>query len=190
MTKINNTVPKRSVPMWTQVIIWGLLIVLLIIVGLGLNRAQKGTVQPGNKIPDFTLLLFKGYEYEGSSEIKISDLRGRVVVLNFWASWCKPCEQEAAELQQVWNANKASGEVIFLGVDYVDTEPQARVYLEKYEIDFYNGPDMGTEISQLFRMKGVPETYFIDREGVLQYVKVGPFASAKEIQSYIDELLK
>ena len=190
MTEIKDTAPKRGVPMWAQAIIWGLLIVLLIIVGLGLNRAQQGTVQPGDKIPDFTLPLFKGYEYEGRSEVKLSDLGGKVVVLNFWASWCKPCEQEAAEMQQAWEANKASGEVIFLGADYVDTEPEARAYLKKFEIDFYNGPDMGTKISQLFRMKGVPETYFIDREGVLQYVKVGPFSSADEIQIHIDELLK
>jgi cytochrome c biogenesis protein CcmG/thiol:disulfide interchange protein DsbE len=190
MTEIKDTAPKRGVPMWAQAIIWGLLIVLLIIVGLGLNRAQQGTVQPGDKIPDFRLPLFKGYEYEGRSEVKLSDFRGKVVVLNFWASWCKPCEQEAAEMQQAWEANEASGEVIFLGADYVDTEPEARAYLKKFEIDFYNGPDMGTKISQLFRMKGVPETYFIDREGVLQYVKVGPFASADEIQIHIDNLLK
>jgi cytochrome c biogenesis protein CcmG, thiol:disulfide interchange protein DsbE len=117
-------------------------------------------------------------------------LRGKVVVLNFWASWCKPCEQEAAEMQQAWKGNETSGEVIFLGADYVDTEPEARAYLTKYGIDYYNGPDMGTKISQLFRMKGVPETYFIDREGVLQYVQVGPFASANEIQIHIDGLLK
>jgi cytochrome c biogenesis protein CcmG/thiol:disulfide interchange protein DsbE len=190
MTETKDTAPKRGVPMWAQVIIWGFLIVLLIIVGMGLSRAQQGTVQPGDKIPDFTLPLFEGYEYEGRDEVKLSDFRGKVVVLNFWASWCKPCEQEAAEIQQAWNANKASGEVIFLGADYVDTEPEARVYLAKYGIDFYNGPDMGTKISQLFRMKGVPETYFIDRAGVLQYVKVGPFTSVDEIQFHIDELLK
>lgn len=190
MTETKDIAPKRVVPMWAQVIIWGFLIVLLIIVGMGLSRAQQGTVQPGDKIPDFTLPLFEGYEYEGRDEVKLSDFRGKVVVLNFWASWCKPCEQEAAEIQQAWNDNKASGEVIFLGADYVDTEPEARVYLAKYGIDFYNGPDMGTKISQLFRMKGVPETYFIDREGVLQYVKVGPFTSVDEIQFHIDELLK
>lgn len=190
MTEIKDTAPKRGVPMWAQAIIWGLLIVLLVIVGLGLQRAQQGTVQPGDKIPDFSLPLFEGYEYEGRSEVKLSDLRGKVVVLNFWASWCKPCEQEAAEMQQAWETNKASGKVIFLGADYVDTEPEARVYLSKYGIDFYNGPDMGTKISQLFRMKGVPETYFIDCEGALQYVQVGPFSSANEIQIHIDELLK
>ena len=181
---------RRGVPLWVQILIWVGLVALLVLVGITLNKRKQGTVQPGDAIPDFTLPLFSGYEYAGRSEIKLSDFSGKVVVINFWASWCKPCEQEAAEIQQAWDANKASGEVIFLGADYVDTEPEARAYLKKFEIDFYNGPDMGTKISQLFRMKGVPETYFIDREGVLQYVKVGPFASADEIQIHIDELLK
>jgi cytochrome c biogenesis protein CcmG, thiol:disulfide interchange protein DsbE len=190
MTEIKDTAPKRGVPLWAQITIWGFLIGLLIVVGLGLKRAQQGTVQPGDTIPDFTLPLFKGYEYQSRGEVKLSDLHGKAVVLNFWASWCKPCEQEAAEMQQAWQNNKASGQVIFLGADYVDTEPEARAYLTKYKIDYFNGPDMGTKVSQLFRIKGVPETYFIDPNGVLQYVQVGPFSSANEIQLHIDSLLK
>ncbi|MBI5841517.1 MAG: TlpA family protein disulfide reductase [Chloroflexi bacterium] len=198
MTETTNTAPesratsagKRGVPAWVQIIVWGLLIALLAIVFVGLRRAQQGTVQPGDKIPDFTLPLFSGYEYEGRSEVKLSDFRGKVVVLNFWASWCKPCEQEAAELQEAWQFYEPDGKVVFLGADYVDTEPEARVYLKKFGITFANGPDMGTKISQMFRIKGVPETYFIDQNGVLQYVKVGPFSSVDEIKSIIDGLLK
>ena len=190
MTETTNTAPKRGVPVWVQIIVWGLLIALLAIVFVGLRRAQQGTVQPGDEIPDFTLPLFSGYEYAGRSEVKLSDLRGKVVVLNFWASWCKPCEQEAAELQEAWQFYEADGKVVFIGADYVDTEPEARVYLKKFGITFANGPDMGTRISQMFRIKGVPETYFIDQNGVLQYVKVGPFSSVDEIKSIIDGLLK
>jgi cytochrome c biogenesis protein CcmG, thiol:disulfide interchange protein DsbE len=189
MTEINNTAPKRGVPLWVQLIIWTLLVGLLVLVGITLNKRQQGSVQPGVEIPDFTMKLFDGYQYEGRSEIKLSDLRGKVVVINFWASWCKPCEQEAAELQQAWNEYAATGDVIFLGVDYVDTEPEARVYLQKFGIDFPNGPDMGTKVSQMFRTTGVPETYFIDQDGVLQYVKVGPFTSADEIRTQIEALL-
>ncbi|GAB4452937.1 MAG: hypothetical protein OHK0041_16520 [Anaerolineales bacterium] len=190
MTEPTNTeVQRKGVPLWVQVIIWVFLAGLLIIVALGLNRAQQGTIQPGQVVDDFTLPLFSGYEYQGASEVKLSDLRGKVVVINFWASWCKPCEQEAAELQRAWEQYEPSGEVIFLGVDYVDTEPEARVYLKKFGITFPNGPDLATRISQYFRIKGVPETYFIDRNGVLQYVQVGPFTSLSQIQNIIDPLL-
>jgi cytochrome c biogenesis protein CcmG/thiol:disulfide interchange protein DsbE len=129
------------------------------------------------------------YEYAGQSEVKLSDFSGQVVVLNFWASWCKPCEQEAAELQEAWTIYEPTGQVVFIGADYVDTEPEARVYLQKYGITFSNGPDMGTRISQLFRIQGVPETYFIDKTGVLRYVQVGPFTSLGAIQAIIDPLM-
>jgi cytochrome c biogenesis protein CcmG/thiol:disulfide interchange protein DsbE len=190
MTESVHAAPRRGVPIWAQVVIFGLLVALLVLVGIGLVRAQQGTVQPGEAIPDFTLQLFSGYELDGRTQVSLSELRGKVVVINFWASWCKPCEQEAPELQRAWEAYQPGGQVVFLGVDYVDTEPEARIYLQKFGITFANGPDLGTRISQMFRIKGVPETYFIDREGVLRYVKVGPFSALEEIQTQIDLLLQ
>ncbi|NTW12825.1 MAG: TlpA family protein disulfide reductase [Anaerolineales bacterium] len=190
MTESTNNAPvRKGVPLWAQVIIWVFLAGLLVIVAMGLNRAQQGTIQPGQVVDDFTLPLFSGYEYEGKSEVQLDDFRGKVVVINFWASWCKPCEQEAADLQRAWEAYEPTGDVIFLGVDYVDTEPEARVYLKKFGITFPNGPDLATRISQYFRIKGVPETYFIDRDGVLHYVQVGPFTSLQQIQNIIDPML-
>ncbi len=180
----------RRVPTWAQSLIWIILAGLLLLVGLGLRRSQEGTVQPGDRIPDFTLTFFSGYEYNGLPKISNSELRGKVVLINFWASWCKPCEQEAPFLEQAWRHYENDGRVVFLGVDYVDTEPQARVFLKKFGNTYPNGPDTGTAISQLFRIKGVPETYFIDQNGVLQYVKVGPFTSVNEIHSILDGIIK
>ena len=185
-----TTEPKRGISLWAQIIIWVFVAALLLLVAVTLKKRQQGTVQPGDTIPDFTLPLFSGYEYQGQSEVKLSDFHGKVVVLNFWASWCKPCEQEAAELQEAWEFYESNGEVIFVGADYVDTEPEARAYLKKFGITFYNGPDMGTKISQTFRIQGVPETYFIDQNGALYYIKIGPFASVDEIKSIIDQKLQ
>ena len=190
MTDSTTTAPRRGVPLWAQIIVWVFLVGLLAIVAMGLSRAQQGTVQPGHKIEEFNLPLFSDYEYEGKNQVTLEELRGKVVVINFWASWCKPCEQEAAELQQAWEEYEPTGQVIFLGVDYVDTEPEARVYLRKFGITYPNGPDLATRISQYFRIKGVPETYFVDQEGVLQYVQVGPFTSIDQIRAQIDPLLK
>jgi cytochrome c biogenesis protein CcmG, thiol:disulfide interchange protein DsbE len=189
MTDSTTPAPRRGVPLWVQIVIWVFLIGLLAIVAMGLRRAQQGTVQPGQKIESFSLPLFSGYELDGQNEIKLENLRGKVVVLNFWASWCKPCEQEAAEMQAAWKEYEPTGKVVFLGADYVDTEPNARVYLKKFGITYANGPDLATKISQYFRIKGVPETYFIDQEGVLRYVQVGPFSSADQIRTQIDALL-
>lgn len=190
MTQPSPEVPpqKKHVPVWAQVLVWIGVIALFGVVALGLRRTQQGTVQVGETAPDFTLTTFPGYDHEGASQVKLSDLKGKIVVINFWASWCKPCEQEANDLEEAWRIYQPEGDVVFLGVDYVDTEPEALGYLEKFDITFTNGADLGTRISQAFRIKGVPETYFIDRDGVIYYIQVGPFQSLSQITSVIDSL--
>lgn len=188
MTEVKPNSPS-AVARWAQIVIWAFLVGLLVLVGFGVSRAYQGTVQPGYKVPDFNLTLFSGYEYYGQSEVAISDLRGKVVFINFWASWCKPCEQEAAVLEEAWKYYQPDGKVVFLGVDYVDTEPEARMFLKKFSNTYPNGPDLGTRISQAFRIQGVPETYIIDTNGILKYVKIGPFLTVDEIRAMIDPLL-
>ena len=188
----DNIIPtssRRGVPLWVQIMVWGVLVGLLVIVAITLNRSQQGTVQPGDKINNFTMTMFTGYEFNSRTQASLSDLNGKVVMINFWASWCKPCEQEAADLRTAWQSYKDDGRVVFIGMDYEDTEPEARAYLEKFNITYPNGPDLGTKVSQLFRIKGVPETYFIDQTGVIRYVKVGPFTSVDQIKSIIDPML-
>jgi cytochrome c biogenesis protein CcmG/thiol:disulfide interchange protein DsbE len=196
MTETSTSAPRRGVPIWAQIIVWVFLLGLLTIVALGLNKAQNRTVtvQPGVVIENFTVPMYEEYQYNGMSEVSLQDLRGKVVVINFWASWCKPCEQEAAEMQQAWTEYEPTGQVVFLGVDYVDTPTSAFVYLKKFGITYPNGEDLNVKlkrpISDYFNIQGVPETYFIDQNGVLQYVQVGPFSSIDQIRAQIDPLLK
>jgi len=168
----------------TKTVIWGALILFLVFIGLGLIRTQRGPASEGEKAPDFTLTTFDGESY------KLADYHGKVVVLNFWASWCKPCELEAAELEAAWQHYKDRNDVIFLGVDYVDTEPEAMAYLHKFNITFPNGPDTGTQISQAYRIRGVPETYIIDQKGIVVFTIKGPFRSTSQIINIIDPLLE
>lgn len=175
---------RRKLPLWVYVVSFTVLIGFLVLIGKQLMNTSSGPIAIGQKVPEITLTTFDG------EVITSEDLAGKVVVLNFWASWCKPCEQEAAELEQAWQMYKGGDQVIFLGVDWTDTEPEARAYLEKFNISYPNGPDLRTRLGDLFRITGVPETYFINPEGELAYVKKGPFISLQEIQTVLDSMIQ
>lgn len=174
---------KRPMPRWLVVLIFVALVGFLAIIGAGLaNSARK--VQVGDALPEFSVVNYD------KSEFHSADAAGKVVVINFWASWCLPCEDEAAELEAAWRLYQPSGDVIFLGVGYSDTEPKALDYLRRFDITYPNTPDFGGRVSQIFRIRGVPETYIYDRQGKLASIKIGPFSSLEEIQAAIDPLLK
>lgn len=181
---------RRGLPIWIQVIVWIVLLGLLAMAAFGLTKLQQGSVKSGESIPNFTLHFFDGYEHQGKKEISMADLKGKVVVLNFWASWCIPCEQEAAPLEAAWKHYSDSDKVVFIGVDYVDTETQARGYLTKFGVSYPNAPDLQTRISPLFRISGVPETYVVDQNGKLAASQIGPFTTEEQIRALIDPLLK
>jgi len=183
-TTPTNITEKKSVLPWGKLLAWLGLFILLAIVAVGLLSSQQGPVTIGSPAPNFTLTTFDG------QQITLEALRGKVVVINFWASWCKPCEQEAADLEAAWRYYEDRGDVVFLGVDWTDTETPAMAYLSKFDITYPNGPDLGTRISQAYRTTGVPETYIVDQNGVLAYIKLSPFLSLAEIKAAIDPLLK
>jgi len=180
---VDEEAQKSTNLKWGRILAWGGLFILMTILALGLVRAQNNIVEIGQKAPDFVLTTFD------DQQIDSRDLLGKVIVMNFWASWCKPCEQEAADLETAWREYQIS-DVIFLGVAWTDTPTESAKYLAKFDITYPNGPDLGTRISQAYNRKmGVPETYIIDQDGILRSIKIGPYTSLSEIQSVIDPLL-
>ena len=91
--------------------------------------------------------------------------------------------EEALMLEETWQyyQSEQPDEVVFLGVAYMDTETAALSFLSDYGVSYANGPDLGGEISSIYQVNSVPETYILDRSGSLQYVKFGPFISEEEI---------
>ena len=183
-----STPPTTARPSrhWWQLAVVALVVALLVTVAVQMRRngpLAAGPVGAGQLAPDFSLSTFDG------GTLALADLRGQVVVINFWASWCKPCEEEAADLENTWRYYQSQGlPVTFLGVDYVDTETEALAYLDRWDITYPNGPDLQTRISQAYRIRGVPETFIVDSSGTLALVKVGPVTEA-ELRSIIDPLL-
>lgn len=162
------------------IITFALILALLGLLAWGLKKAQAGPLDQG-MAPDFTITGYDG------RAVTLSKLRGQVVIVNFWASWCPPCREEAAYLEATWRKYEGKG-VVFIGVDWVDTEKEALAYIDEFDITYLNGPDVGTRAAQAYNIKGVPETFFVAKNGELRGVHIGPL-TAPQLDEKIEELL-
>ena len=138
-----------------------------LLVVLGTATYQKDHVpNPGEKVPDFSGPLMDG------GELGLADLRGKPAVLNFWASWCGPCEDEAPLLQQAYE--EYGDRIAFLGIDIRDARSDAEEFIETHGLTYPSIRDETMEIYADFGLTGQPETFFIDPEGVLVRHVPGP----------------
>jgi len=138
--------------------------------------------QTHDPAPDFELTTFEGETF------KLSDLRGNIVVLNFWAGWCGPCHGEAPVLQATWERYRDQG-VVFVGVAYADHGPSSRAFLDEFGITYLNGPDSETRISDDYDILGVPETIFIDSDGNIAETVIRRM-DREELRTILDRLLQ
>jgi len=154
--------PRRGLSLGSVVLIAGILLTAVVF-GIALARQNQTQPQAG-PAPDFTLTTLDG------ETIRLSDLRGQVVVINFWASWCGPCRVEAPALQTVYERYRDRG-VEFLGVAWTDTERGARAFIAEFNQTYPNGLDLGTKLAELYRIQGVPETFIVNPDGqIVQFI--------------------
>jgi cytochrome c biogenesis protein CcmG, thiol:disulfide interchange protein DsbE len=129
------------------------------------GNALTGTNDPlkGKPAPDFTLAALSTH---AEPPIHLANLRGKPVVINFWASWCSPCADEAPLLQAAWQHAGTKG-VIFIGIDYQDTQSDGLSFLQKQGITYPSAIDANGATAINYGVTGTPETFFIDRRGVV-----------------------
>jgi cytochrome c biogenesis protein CcmG, thiol:disulfide interchange protein DsbE len=132
--------------------------------------------------PGFTL-----ERLDGKGDLSLESLRGRPVVLNFWASWCNPCKDEAPLLEEA--SKRWAGKVAFVGVDVKDFRGDARKFLERYGVTYPNVYDgKGSTIGR-YGVTGYPETYFIDADGKVRFRIAGPVEDAEDVDDGIRRAL-
>jgi cytochrome c biogenesis protein CcmG/thiol:disulfide interchange protein DsbE len=166
---------------------WLIPVAALPVVGLlayGFRTDPRAVPSPlvGRPAPVFALTTFDG------KPVTLDSLRGRVVVLNFWASWCYPaCYDEAPVLEAGWRQAQEKG-VIVLGVAIQDKEPASREFIERFNLTFPNAPDPAGRVSIDYGVYGVPETFIIDRRGVIRRKHVGALTE-KMLRESVEPLL-
>jgi cytochrome c biogenesis protein CcmG/thiol:disulfide interchange protein DsbE len=178
-----ETKQSRRRSIWLLIAL-ALIVALVAMLAFGL-RPDTSTKLEGQKAPNFELTAFNG-EFDGQ-HFSLEDLHGQPVVLNFWASWCVECDKEMALLEQAWHDYQDQG-IWFIGVDYLDIDSEGLAYLDRYGITYPNAPDIGSRAFEDYQCTGVPETFFIDRDGVIQHVQIGPLTQPR-LYALLDQLV-
>jgi len=132
--------------------------------------------------PDLTLQVFDGGMFP------LADQRGKVVVVNFWASWCPPCRAEAPRFVAASQKYRDRG-VVFVGVDINDNPVDARAFLQEFGIDYVNGPDEKLAITEAYGVTGLPTTLIIDRQGRIRQRWQGEI-QAEQLSGLVEEALR
>ena len=138
----------------------------------------------GRPAPDFRLSLFSG------GTLTLRSLRGKPVVLNFWASWCVPCREETPRLVRLYKIYKLRG-VVFVGVDVEDQKAEALAFIKQFHVDYpvVVGSD---DVMEAYQVQGIPTTVFIGADGVVRDKFAGGFvgpAGEQALVSRLDRLL-
>lgn len=181
---------RRLLVSFTAVALAGFLAVL----GYGLSQADQvgvklagaegpGTPLAGKPAPGFTL-----EQLDAEETLSLAEFRGQAVVLNFWASWCAGCRREHPSLMAAFQRYRDRG-VVFLGILFQDTPAGARAYIKELGGEWPTLLDPGSKTAVAYGMYGVPETFFIDPNGIVRYRRVGE-TSYELLTTKIEELLQ
>ena len=154
------------------------------LLAFGLSRDPSVIRSPllGRPAPDFALRTL-----HSGKKIQLSEFRGRVVVINFWASWCAACREEHPALIAAWDRYRDQG-VVMLGIDYQDRVSDALAFVREMGGDWPILEDPGGKVALSYGVYGVPETFFIDRRGIVQYKRIGA-SSYELLTDQIQQLL-
>ena len=156
-------------------------IAVLLMTGLGRDPSVIASPLVGRTAPNFTLPQLDG------PPVTLARLRGQIVVINFWASWCTECQVEQAALDQTWQQFRDSG-VVVIGVDFEDSTGAARGYVRTDDVTYPVVEDTDSSTALAYGLRGVPETFIVNRSGRIVNRIIGP-VDATALTSEINSTL-
>ena len=136
----------------------------------------------GKLAPDFELSSLDG------KVVSLSDFRGKPVFLNFWATWCGPCRFEMPFIQKMYEGLSNEGLVV-LAVNVQENPTRVKEFVESFGLTFPVLLDTNSEVRLAYNIRGIPTTFFIDKNGIIQDIKIGAFASEVEIASRLNKIM-
>ena len=154
-----------------------ILTTVLLVAGCSAQGSQVGKLAPDFQLPNL----------EGQS-ISLSDFRGEPVLVNFWASWCPPCRYEMLFIQEVYEEWSASGLVV-LAINKGESLSTLNDFIQSGNFSFPVLLDINQHVALEYNAWSIPATFFIDKDGMIQAIKVGPFSSKAEIEMRLSEII-
>lgn len=179
---------KRNILIFCIVIPLNIALLVLIVSQL-LTPASHSASDPliGQPAPNFSLALLR--PQNGASALALASLKGKPVVLNFWASWCDPCKEEAPLLENRWKQLRAQGkDVVFLGIDFQEAGSAASGFMQAYHITYPLVLDANGVAANKYRIVSLPDTIFINRDGTV-VSKVAQQITAQALESNLQMIL-
>ncbi len=178
-----SSLRQRAALLGALVVILG----LLAFITVRSNRPATITSQLGRGLtPDAPAFVLPRLDAEGTIDLKT--LRGKVVVINFWASWCGPCREEAPALEATWQRYR-DREVVVLGVNVQDLIPEALRFMKETKTTYPSVRDRDNTVYRAYGLTGVPETFFVDRQGRIVRKFPGVVTDVKEWFRIVEEVL-
>ncbi|HEX8863040.1 MAG TPA: TlpA disulfide reductase family protein [Actinomycetes bacterium] len=175
---------SRRWRLWPVLAVVGVVALVAGLLSFGLGRDPTAIKSPlvGKPAPAFSLRTL-----DGRSAVNLADLRGQVVIVNFWASWCTECRVEHDALAAAWQRYRDAG-VVLVGVDFQDTRADALAYMDQAAMTWPAVEDPGSRTALAYGVYGIPETFFIGPDGQIAAKDVGPVSFAR-IAARVDRLL-
>ena len=168
---------------------WNALIVIILAAGVMWTVASRVTTAQATRdrarraTPDFTLDTLDGGKF------KLADHIGQPVVVNFWATWCLPCRAELPAFEQVYRNNRVQGLVV-VGVDVAESPDAVAQFVAEAGLTFPIALDTSGETTELYRIQGMPTTFFVGRDGQIKDMVIGGPLTQAAIESKVAELMK